>query len=499
MGDIQLHNERSPLISTTSSVEEEAEWYKIYLEDAKDTFKLAVPIFISRVSYVGMKTTDTALLGHVSGHALSAAALSDLFCMCTGVLIQGRVLSIIVGQSIGAGNNQLAYVYFRISFLLLGALSVLVMISWCYTEQVWVWLGQPADISKDAGYYSLVFMLSIPSQLGFGQLSQFLSAQRIMKPEVSASLTALVCNLLLGLVLVLGIPIPGFSGFGFKACPIVTVVVVWCQCILLYYFFWNWYDDSTTTTLKAHESSSTAIGQLSTCILYWTDGITKDRIRTFSVLYFPAALALSSDFWRMGVIGAIAATIGETEVGIFNASYRILWISLIFVGSLSGAAGIKIAIHLGKGNALAARQAAAVGVGLALIFLITLSSLVYYNSRLFGKLFTDDESYLDLFEECRLPFTCVLFFMNLSVGIETIPLSMGQTGNIFYAGFIASWFGQVPFVVLLTHIWHDLYAIYSGVAIGYCVLTFIYSYLAFSSDYQKYSDIARVRTEQQRA
>ena len=121
--DIQLHNERSPLISTTSSVEE-AEWYKIYLEDAKDTFKLALPIFISRVSYVGMKTTDTALLGHVSGHALSAAALSDLFCMCTGVLIQGRVLSIIVGQSIGAGNNQLAYVYFRISFLLLGALSV---------------------------------------------------------------------------------------------------------------------------------------------------------------------------------------------------------------------------------------------------------------------------------------------------------------------------------------------------------------------------------------
>jgi Na+-driven multidrug efflux pump len=44
-----------------------------------------------------MKTTDTALLGHVSREALSAAALSDLWTMCTGILIQGRALDILVG------------------------------------------------------------------------------------------------------------------------------------------------------------------------------------------------------------------------------------------------------------------------------------------------------------------------------------------------------------------------------------------------------------------
>ena len=87
----------------------------IVLEDVIDTLRLAIPIFIARVSYVGMKTTDTALLGHVSGEALSAAALSDLWTMCTAVLIQGRVLTILVRQSIGAGNNYLAIVYFRIS------------------------------------------------------------------------------------------------------------------------------------------------------------------------------------------------------------------------------------------------------------------------------------------------------------------------------------------------------------------------------------------------
>eukprot|EP00584_Thalassiosira_punctigera_P002158 CAMPEP_0172531628 /NCGR_PEP_ID=MMETSP1067-20121228/4955_1 /TAXON_ID=265564 ORGANISM="Thalassiosira punctigera, Strain Tpunct2005C2" /NCGR_SAMPLE_ID=MMETSP1067 /ASSEMBLY_ACC=CAM_ASM_000444 /LENGTH=519 /DNA_ID=CAMNT_0013316025 /DNA_START=38 /DNA_END=1597 /DNA_ORIENTATION=+ len=457
------------------------------LEDVLDTFHLAMPMFVARVSFVGMKTTDTALLGHVSGQALSAAALSDLWTMCTAVLIQGRVLGIFVGQSIGANNHPLALIYLRISVLILGVLSIGVAISWSFTEKVWLWLGQSEDIAKDAGYYSFVFIFSIPAQLGFSQLSQFLSAQRIMKPEVASSLIALVGNLVLGVVMVMGIPHLGFDGFGFKACPLVTVMIVWCQCLLLYLYWLKYYDKSQAlSSSNAHKQDMSS----------WTEGITMERICTYSALYFPAAMALSSDFWRMGAIGAIAATLGEREVGLFNASYRILWITLIFVGALSGAAGIKIALRLGNGDATAARQAAAVGVSLACLFLFLLSTVVYFNIREIGLLFTNDESYLDLFEECRWPFTCVLFFMNLSVSIETIPISMGQTGKVFYAGFVASWFGQVPGVIILTRYWRrDLYALYTGVGAGYAVLVLIYGWLAYTSDYHKYSDMARKRAE----
>jgi len=129
--DIQLHSETSPLLSTQSgekitnddvetaqaaqNTNEDENRRLDILSDVMDTFHLAMPIFLARVSYVGMKTTDTALLGHVSGQALSAAALSDLWTMCTAVLIQGRVLGVLVGQSIGANNPALALVYLRIS------------------------------------------------------------------------------------------------------------------------------------------------------------------------------------------------------------------------------------------------------------------------------------------------------------------------------------------------------------------------------------------------
>ena len=58
-----------------------------------------------------MKVTDSAMLGHVSKEALSAAALSDLWTDSTGVFLQGRVLGTFVGNAVGAENYEMAGIY----------------------------------------------------------------------------------------------------------------------------------------------------------------------------------------------------------------------------------------------------------------------------------------------------------------------------------------------------------------------------------------------------
>lgn len=68
--------EKQPLVGGSKNqrhYETESLW-----SNARDTVSLAVPMFLANLSWVGMKTTDSALLGHVSSDALSAAALSDL-------------------------------------------------------------------------------------------------------------------------------------------------------------------------------------------------------------------------------------------------------------------------------------------------------------------------------------------------------------------------------------------------------------------------------------
>ena len=282
------------------------------------------------------------------------------------------------------------------------------ILAWNMTERVWVWFGSDPEVSKMAGTYANALSFAIPGMVAFSQLSQFFSSQRIMHPEVNAASLGLIANLILGLVFVLGWPVPGFDGYGFLACPIVTTAVTYLQLtfMVLVYVHWQRLHETCWPGFKPSE-------------------ITWDRVKTFSDLYFPAAMSLASDFWRVAAIGSVAANLGEAEVAVFNTAYRIMWIALIFVGALSRAASVNMSIRLGKNDPFGARQAGYVGIGMSAAALVVLGGFVLFRSRWFAVIFTSDEEFLRLFEECSVPFTVTLFFMNLSVAIERIPYSMG--------------------------------------------------------------------------
>jgi len=465
--------------------------------DAIDIIRLAIPIFCSMLSWVGMKTTDSALLGHVSSQSLAAAALSDLWTMCTAVFINAGVLGILVSGAVGADNPKLAGIYLQVSYFVLGCIGVVVMIAWSLTGRIWIAFGSDREVSTMAGYYAKILSLSIPGQIAYGQLRQFFSSQRIMHPEVIASATALFLNLGLGLVLVLGIPIPGFSGFGFVACPIVTMAVEYVQLLMVVLIF--------VVVQKLHKP---AWGGWS-----WEE-ITMVRIRRYCDLYVPAAFSSASDFWRVAVIGSVAAQLGETEVAVFNTGYRVMWIVLILVNAMATAAGIKTTTRLGKSDEKGAQQASEMGIALSAGVLLIVGSLAAWKTRLLARLFTNEEEFLDKFEEARLPFCVTLALMNLSVALEKVPFSMGRTKEVFWSGFIGSWAGQVPFSILLTKVWRrDLVGLYTGMAIGYLMLSILYGWMCYKryvvahvitawgtntvsfSDWKEYSRIARERSE----
>lgn len=105
------------------------------------------------------------------------------------------------------------------------------------------------------------------------------------------------------------------------------------------------------------------------------------------------------------------------------------------------AAGINISIRLGKLDATGAKQAGHVGAFMSLLFLVLVFGFVAWKIRLLGMIFTQDASFLNLFEAARWPFSITLFLMNLSIAIERIPYSMGRTTEVFWMGCIASWGG----------------------------------------------------------
>ena len=457
--------------------------FKSVAVELKELGALTAGFFVSSVSWVIMKTTDTALLGHVGTRYLDASALSDLYTQSTGVFIQGRVLGIFVSQAYGAGNYALAGAWLQTSYVVLAVVALPVVAAWSCTGLALQLFGvNDATLRNDAAFYAWVLMACIPARVGFSQLTQFFSAQKLMRPSYATAPVAMVLNLVLGLALVLGVPFPGFDGFGFPACPAVTSGVEFFQLALVVYLF--------CYRERLQDACRPDGGWLH------LDNVTRERCVAYAKLYVPAALSIASDFWRVAAIGAVAATLSKDDLGVFNASYRIMWICLTFIGSLGGAVSTKLGIRLGADDAAGAKKGVYVGLGLALAILAALALVVVAIPRELGSIFTSDPKLLDVFEKIRVPLATTVFTMNAAVVFERVPMAMGRTRAVLILGFAGSWVGQVPAVLLCVNFWkRDLVAVYTGVSIGYALLTLLLGSLVLSTDYDKYAKEARDRSE----
>ncbi|GBG33779.1 Protein DETOXIFICATION 30 [Hondaea fermentalgiana] len=401
---------------------------------------LGVGLFLARASWVVIKTTDTSIIGHVSTEALEASAVADLWMSSTGVLTMGGVLGVFVGQAVGAGNFRLASIWLQVSLVSLVPIVIFVMLLWFLTGPILQSMGVDAALIPQASYYGAVLALAIPGRTLMGQFSQFLSAHGRVKPEANVSVFAAILNLTLGLTLVLGIPFKGWLGFGFAACPWVTAGTETMQLVVFWFIYG--YLQSLPSQLGWEG--------------WHFEEVTWARLREFFRLYIPAVLSSCSDYWRMSVIGIFAATLGNTDLAVFNASYRILWMSLTIVGCIA----------------------------VTITILMSIVLVVCFAVQYIALVFSNDPEVIDLFEKSSVPIALTLLMMNLSVFLEQIPVAMGQTRTTFFAGVVGSWAGQVPCSYLFITFWrHDLTGLYTGVATGYFLLCVILGVIIFRTDW----------------
>ena len=443
--------------------------------------KLTVPIFLSMVSWVAMKVTDTAVLGHVGTGTryLDATALSDLWTSSSGVFIQSRIVSTFCGQAFGAGNKMLVGIWLQVSYVVLLCVMVPVAVCWVLTGPVLQAVHKTPQEVSDASYYALVLAICLPVRICFSQLNCFFSSQKIMRPAVVCSVSGMLMNLFGNLVLVLGLGIPHWRGFGFRACPWVTTCAEFVQLFILWFVYCYW--------KQLHKD----------CWPGWSkEHITRDRVVQYVKMYLPAALSIGSDFWRVTVIGAIASNLGPDDLAVFNSSYRICWMALTFLGALAGAVATQLSIAVGKGSTTDAKRSAWVGTSMALFILVVTGLVIVCIPRSLARIFSEDPAVLDLFEYTRWPFAGFVVLMNLSVNLERIPMAAGRVNAVFYAGLAGSWLGQVPGVILCTTLWRkDLFGLYTGVAAGYGLLVVLYGGIVLSLDWDQVVLEAQRRSE----
>jgi len=448
-------------------------------EELWSLMKLAGPMFIGRVSWVIMKVTDSAVLGHVGSRYLDNAALSDLWTSSSGVFISFGPTSTFAGQAFGAGNKMLVGIWVQVAMVVLLSTMIPVAILWCLTGPVLRAMGNSETETSDAGYYAMVLALCLPVRIFFSQLSAFFNSQKIVRPSAVCATSSMLMNLCGTLIFVLGFGIPNWSGFGFTACPIVTTCVEYVQFFLLWFVF--------CFLKQLHKECWPGFSK---------DHLTRDRICQYVKMYVPSALSIASDFWRVAAIGAIAKTLSAESLGVFNISYRICWICLTFVGSLASSVGIQLNVALGKGSLRDVKQKIAVGIGFSAILLAILGSIMVCIPRTLGGIFSNDPVLLDMFAESRWSMMAFTVLMNFAVCLELVPRAAGRVNAVFYMGLIGSWGGQVPGVILCTQYWRkDLTGLLFGASTGYGLLCILYAGIILKIDWQAVVREAAERSE----
>jgi len=446
-------------------------------------FVLFVPTFIARLAWIGMKTTDTALLGHSGTDFLTASSLSDFWTSISGVFINDTVLGSLCGQAYGAKNYDMVGTWLQVSWTAFSWMVIPVFGLWCATGPVLHYaLGTDEVVAGYAGYYAIVMGLCLPARLISGKLATFFNAQKITGPSSKTTPIALVLNLVFGLQFVLGIPYSGIS-LGFWACPVVTTLVEWFLVLIyvcVYCGYFRYHEKCWTPKLRQWSAiqdifvAPFCASSDSPRFAYYNENI-RPKMWEFIRLTVPATLALASDFWRMSAIGLLAGTLGNKEVAVFNASYRFAWMNMVVIGSFSSACVTQLGIALGTGDGQLSRHIRDLGIGTVAAFLVatTLATMVFI--QYLAEIFTDDPEVIALFVDCRLEMGLMVFFMCFSIHFESLLVALKKTDTLFKAALAGSWLGQVPAVLLLLALFGKrLQCVYLGVGIGYALLLVLY-------------------------
>ena len=76
------------------------------LQIIRSLLSISLPLCITRLSWVIMKTTDTALIGHTGLSYLTGTALADMWTSSTSVFLSGSVLSTFASTAFGSGTAE---------------------------------------------------------------------------------------------------------------------------------------------------------------------------------------------------------------------------------------------------------------------------------------------------------------------------------------------------------------------------------------------------------
>lgn len=341
-------------------------------------FRIAVPVAIAELGWIGMSIADTMMVGRVSVDAIGAVSLGSSIYLPIAIFGMGLLLGLdtLVSYAHGAGNREACSRWLSRGIQISLAVSPVLCLLFLATSNIVELWDKPPHFKAQTLSYMRILTLSIPPLLFYGAFRRYLQGMTRVYPVMAALIIANVVNILINWILIfgnLGAPALGVTG----AAWATVISRTFMAAFLLAAIF-----------AGKENSPSRLIREL----LRLDTGEFKTILR----LGFPAALQLLLEVGVFAAVTVFASWLDVTSLAAHHIVLNIASFTFMVPQGISSAAAVVVGKSLGAADYIQARVDGWTTLGIGMLFMscAALVFLVFPGNIL--QMFTADPKLISL-------------------------------------------------------------------------------------------------------
>ncbi|CAH9079261.1 unnamed protein product [Cuscuta epithymum] len=442
---------------------------KVYNE-SKKIWRVAFPGILSRVASFGSIVVTQSFIGHIGELDLAGYALVQtlLVRFVNGILIgMSSATETLCGQAYGARQYYMMGIYLQRSCVVELITMTILLPFFIFATPILRLLGEQEDIARSAGYIALWFIPIGYSFVFAISIQMYLQAQQKNTIVAWLSTSQFVIHVPLSWLLVYKFEF-GVTGAMFALCVSSWFVVIG----ELVYLLGGW------------------------CPATWrgfTIAAFKDILPVVK-LSIASGIMLCLELWYSAVLVLLAGYMKNAEVAIsaFSVCLNInSWIFMITLGFV-GAACVRIANELGRGDAKAAKFSIKVLVGTSVVIGVFFSIIDLAFSNKIGYLFSDEKEVAEAVADLSLLTSTSILLNSFYAVLSGVAIGAGLQSTVAVINLCCFYLIGIPVGALLGYVAHlEVKGIWTGMICGVVSVSVALLYMTWRTNWD--NEVAKAK------
>lgn len=403
------------------------ERFEAFQQELPPMVKLAGPLVMANLGWMGMAIVDTMMVGRVSPEAIGAVSLGSILFTTIALFGGGLLLGLdtLVPQAFGAGKVEDCHRALLSSiYLSLPLAAILMGLVWWFSPMLYSLGINRAILSQAIPYLKAVTWSTLPLLLYFG-FRGYLQGMNQVRPVMFALVTANLINVGGNWTLIyghLGAPAMGAVGSGWSTC----ISRVYMASVLIGYTMY--FDRRRGTGLLRIQFKPEF-----------------SRIRRLIGLGFPAGMQISLEVGVFAAATAMIARLGPVPLAAHQIALNVASATYMVPLGIGSAAAVRVGQALGRKDIKAAGHSGWTALFLGGTFMSCAAFAFLMFPKVIMRAFTPNTAVM----KTGVSLLAVAAFFQLFDGLQTVATGAlrgaGETRSPMISHLVGYWFVGLPF------------------------------------------------------